>query len=324
MYVKTVGRKLFLLGQMIRVRTTILMFLFTVMGAFYAGNSASYFDLFIVLVIIALWYANGTSLNDLADEKIDAINLKLNAGERPLVKGNGSRNELRVLAAVSAGLAVAVSFVLSPLSALFTILALLYGYAYSTPPLKISYRGIVATLSLSAFYVLYPFLLGFELNKPQHVDVVRLAIFLVSLYACFIARILLKDIRDVVGDKKFGKRTFIVRYGQAATAVTSAIFWVIGVTGLTLYYSNPLFTLTSGVLSVAIIAVLGSLAKERLLENQLIYVAAMGRFANGVAFLSLTWLLPVTSRQLLLSTVALCVLYSAMGIESLLHLKKPA
>jgi 4-hydroxybenzoate polyprenyltransferase len=324
MYVKTLKRKLFLLGQMVRVRTTVLMFLFALMGYFYANNDTSPLKLGLIIFVLALWYANGTSLNDLADEEIDKVNLKLLQAERPLVKGNAARSELRTLALVSAVLALGLSILISPLACLFTVLALVYGYFYSTPPLKISYRGIFATLSLSALYVFYPFFLGLEASKPVPVDLVRTTLLTLPLYACFIARILLKDIRDVAGDKKFGKRTFIVRYGQATTAVTSAIFWVIGITGLAAYLNNTVFTITGIALSIPLIAVLANLAKEKLFENQLIYVAAMGRLANGVAFLVFILLLPLSAKQTTYSLAAVCILFAAMGAETLLHLRKPA
>jgi 4-hydroxybenzoate polyprenyltransferase len=300
------------------------MFLFALMGYFYANDSTSPLKLILILLVLAFWYANGTSLNDLADEEIDKVNLKLLQAERPLVKGNAARRELQSLSLVSAVLALGISLLISPLAMFYTVLALIYGYIYSMPPFKISYRGIFATLSLSALYVFYPFFLGLEASKPLHVNLACATLLTMPLYACFIARILLKDVRDVAGDKKFGKRTFIVRYGQTATAVTSAIFWVTGFAGLVAYWNNALFTLTGLVLSVSLLAVLANLAKEKLLVNQLIYVAAMGRLANGVAFLVFILLLPLSSAQATYSLAAVCILFTAMGAETLLHLRKPA
>lgn len=324
MYVKTLAKKIFLLGQMVRVRTTILMFLFALMGYFYANDSTSPMKLVLILIVLALWYANGTSLNDLADEEIDKVNLKLLQGERPLVKGNAARSELRTLALVSAALAFCLSILISPLAAVYTTFGLLYGYLYSTPPFKISYRGVFATLSLSALYVFYPFFLGLEASNALHLDMARTTLLTLALYACFIARILLKDVRDVAGDKKFGKRTFIVRYGQATTAITSATFWVAGMCGLLAYWNNTLFTIASIALSLPIVAVLANLAKEQLLENKLIYVATLGRFANGIAFLVFILILPLSQQEQTYTLIAASVIFLAMGTEALLHLKKPA
>ena len=51
---------------------------------------------------------------------------------------------------------------------------------------------------------------------------------LAALYVGFVGRIVLKDFRDVVGDRLFGKRTFLVRHGRRTTCVLSAACWVGG------------------------------------------------------------------------------------------------
>src|SRR5205814_1467372 len=43
-----------------------------------------------------------------------------------------------------------------------------------------------------------------------------------------IVRILLKDFRDVKGDRLYGKRTFVIRHGRRWTCAVSAACWLVG------------------------------------------------------------------------------------------------
>ncbi len=102
--------------------------------------------------------------------------------------------------------------------------------AYSVPPVRLAGRGALASLLLPLGYVAVPFLVGVLTVQPS-VDGRQLAL-LGGLYVAFIGRIMLKDFRDVRGDELYGKRTFLLRHGRAATCRTSAACWVAGTLAL--------------------------------------------------------------------------------------------
>lgn len=193
-------------------------------------------DLLIGLLLVALWYINATTTNDLADEEIDHVNLKGSA-ERPLVNGAATTSQLQVVVGVSAVVLLLVSLRGGIWLCAVTALLLGLNRVYSFPPLRISYRGVLAPLMLPLGYVGYPLAVGFILTGSQ--GTWQWALLLVGLYALFVSRVMLKDFRDVAGDKKYGKRTFLLRhsasfvthvsqsvhvFGTACVAILAAVF----------------------------------------------------------------------------------------------------
>jgi 4-hydroxybenzoate polyprenyltransferase len=190
-------------------------------------------QLVILAILLAAWYVHGTCLNDLSDEHIDKVNLR-HAASRPLANNKSSRRQLWITAATSALAAVLVAASQSFALTVLTLAMLALNWAYSLPPLRISYRGVVAPLLLPMGYVLFPFAAVMFLTNTHwatHTTTV-----LTALYAGFIGRIVLKDFRDVLGDRMYGKLTFIVRYGQAKTLLFSAFFWTASSIALAMLY----------------------------------------------------------------------------------------
>jgi 4-hydroxybenzoate polyprenyltransferase len=91
---------------------------------------------------------------------------------------------------------------------------------------RLADRGALAALILPAGYVAVPYLSGL-LAARTSITVADIAL-MAALYAGFVGRILLKDFRDVRGDALFGKRTFLVRHGRAATCWFSGLFMFTG------------------------------------------------------------------------------------------------
>jgi 4-hydroxybenzoate polyprenyltransferase len=155
------------------------------------------------------------ALNDLADEAIDRVNLPGDR-RRPLVAGTATRRELVATAAGAAVVALGVSATLHWAATVAVAAGLVLSAAYSLRPPRVADRGVVACLLLPAGYVAVPYLVG-VLGTRGSIHPGDLAL-LGGLYAGFIGRIVLKDFRDVHGDRLFGKRTFLVRHGRRWTA----------------------------------------------------------------------------------------------------------
>ncbi|HSX02403.1 MAG TPA: UbiA family prenyltransferase [Candidatus Saccharimonadia bacterium] len=229
---------------------------------------------------IAAWYINATALNDLSDYEIDQINLS-DASDRPLVAGALRRPDLLIIAGTTAVLSLAAAAVLGWWTAGLVAILLAFNTAYSLPPMSLSRRGGWALALLPIGYVILPMMLGLAATAQ---GLVALAGPLVAIcYAQFVARISLKDYRDVVGDAQFGKRTFLLRHGSAVVVRLALLGQIVaGVGGVIwLYGSSPL--MAAGYIFLATI---GSVYLQRLgraaaWPKQRLWISAYGRLATG-------------------------------------------
>lgn len=268
--------------RMLRFRTVVLMITFSTIG-YEAVNPSRTIPLKLVWVAIMLGslYISATCFNDAADIDIDKINLKGDLS-RPLITTNVTARQLQALGVIALGLAIIAAVLVNPLYLLLVAMGIVLNICYSVPPVRMSHRGILASLWLSVSYVVLPFLAGiFIANKPISHQTWYL---LVGMYAGFVGRILLKDFRDYEGDKKFNKLNFLVRHGPAATSLASAIAWGIGDLILSgLFYSRfPLMVILFQPLSLILFYQLYLLAHEKKYKRKLAEVAVVGRMGNAV------------------------------------------
>lgn len=178
-----------------------------------------------VAVAVTGFILFAVTVNDLADEAVDRVNLAGVPG-RPLVEGRADRREMILVAAVSAASALAGAALISAAAVGVVAAGLAFALAYSLPPIRLSGRGALASLLLPAGFVAVPFVLGLAAGNAPLLG--RNAVLLAGLYVGFVGRIVLKDFRDVRGDALFAKRTFLVRHGRGATCRTSAACWIAG------------------------------------------------------------------------------------------------
>ena len=200
-----------------RAPIVVTCFGVAVLGSVAAGGVTPKIGL--VLLVIVLLVIHGNSINDLTDYDIDKVNLK-NANDRPLVSRDITTRQLWWLHEVCGLAAILISLIFGPIAATVTFAVAIYNYAYSFRPFRITDRTILSPLTLAATYAYQPFTLGYwSTGHPTDYP----WFLATAIYLGFIARILLKDFRDVKGDAKFGKQTFLIRYGARATCITSGI-----------------------------------------------------------------------------------------------------
>ncbi len=206
---------------MIRYRSALVLILFMLLGAAWHGD-LSQFALQLSLAAIALisTYACATCVNDLADSKIDQINLKGHS-DRPLITGEAGKNDLIVVSVAAALLALGLGFILSVQVVLLVGIILFMNVMYSLPPLRVSHRPLVTPFYLVAGYTVMPYLIGVAITGSSIGATDRLL--LPSLYLLFLARISLKDFRDREGDAKNHKPTIILKYGKMVTCWLSLV-----------------------------------------------------------------------------------------------------
>ncbi len=210
-----------------RIRIIATCFALAFLGSAYAG-SITYKTLFSLILIIG-FTIHANSVNDYSDREIDKVNLK-NAADRPLVTQDINTKQLWVINILSALLILVVSLFYGGDVLILGVAIILIDYAYSLKPVRMTNRTIISPILLSISYVYYSFSIGF-LSVFSHRSFPWLLT--VGLTIGFFARLLLKDFRDKKGDKKFGKITFLLRYGQQATCVTSGIFWLLALSIIT-------------------------------------------------------------------------------------------
>lgn len=181
---------------------------------------------------------HANSINDYTDLDIDRINLA-GAGDRPLVTGDITFAGFWVVHLASGAAALLLCLLLG-LPALAAGLAIfITNYFYSLPPVRLTERPILSPLVLALAYVYFPLTLGFWSAGTQAPYPWLLSL---GLFCGFVARMLLKDFRDRVGDKRHGKRTFLLRHGTAATIYASAGVWVLATLWLGLATASPALT----------------------------------------------------------------------------------
>lgn len=290
--------------KFIKRRILITCYLIVLTGSFYAGSVS--INTFIAIFVLVAWYLHAASSNDYADRRIDEVNLKGNKN-RPLVTKSITKRNLWIVHILAGVASLLLSLIYGPTALLLTFVVLLLDYAYSFKPIRITDRGILSQLMLPIAYVLFPLSLGY-----WSVDTVNPYpwLLLAGLYTGFIARLMLKDFRDVKGDKMFGKRTFLLRHGRLATCYVSEFFGIVS-----LIIMSVVISFSPGALIVLIIGhglaswFLRVLSKTSQIDHQVKLVKIIAKTANGSVIVILTYyfLDMINADQVIMTLVPLTI-----------------
>jgi 4-hydroxybenzoate polyprenyltransferase len=212
--------------RMLRYRVAAMIWMFMLLAAAYHGGLER-FDWAYVWATIALAssYVAATTVNDVADREIDAVNHPQDRA-RPLVTGEAGERDLNRLHMLSATVALGSAVAIGAAGFALIALSLAIGRAYSLPPLRVSYRTYLAPLVLAVAYVAIPYALGLAATgQSLSADD---AVFGSGLFALFLARINLKDFRDRPGDAIYGRPTLLLRFGKTVTCLVSLASLIAG------------------------------------------------------------------------------------------------
>jgi 4-hydroxybenzoate polyprenyltransferase len=184
--------------------------------------------LVLLLVVVA-----ATVYNDIEDREIDRDNRL----PRHLFSTYTSVDKATIAAAgmyaIAAVLAVRSG---NQYIIVFVSAGLLLSWAYNSAPLRLSRRPLSSILTLGVSYGALPIMLG---GHSTTIFMYELA-FSWFLQRCGIS--ILKDYKDVTGDAKHQKRTFLLTYGAKATAITSLLLGASGgMAGLVLLHNKLAF-----------------------------------------------------------------------------------
>lgn len=273
--------------RFVRPRILTTCYAVAFLGSISSGGQVTTKTALTIFVLLA-WYIHAASINDYYDRNIDAINLK-DAHDRPLQAKDVSYRQLWIINLLSGVLAVLFAAIYGTLAAWIMAGMLVVDYLYSVKPVRISDRGILGPLVISLGYALYPFALGYwSLGTGADFN----WLLALGVYLGFVGRVLLKDFRDVVGDKKFGKLTFVIRHGNAMTAIVSGSFWLASLVAI--YFAiqpNNAFTLILLLGFFLGVFFLRLLAKSNSILSQVQYVGYVAKIANTAVLAVIAYLL---------------------------------
>jgi 4-hydroxybenzoate polyprenyltransferase len=270
----------------IRIVTTCFALIF--LGSVYAGHLN--LKTFLAFILIVAFTVHANSINDYTDREIDKINLK-KAVDRPLVSKDLSLQQFWIIHITSGLIMLLLSLLYGKWAIIISIAIIIIDYLYSLKPVRITDRTILSPLLLSISYVYYSFSLGFlSINTSAS----RGYPWLLTAGLClgFVARLLLKDFRDIKGDKKFGKKTFLLIYGSKITCITSGLFWL-----LAMVVISASISFAPGVVLALIVGCvmtyfwLRELSTTKKISNQEELVAVIAKAANFAIITILAYLL---------------------------------
>src|SRR5699024_1287779 len=236
-------------------------------------------------------------VNDLSDVEVDRINLTTEEQRRgrPLVNSSASPRRLwwlvAALSVVQLGLAWLVAGWLVPVAAVMVVL----NGVYSLPPCRLSARGAVAQVRLPLGYVVHPSVVALALATGDDGvappgGVVVPGLVMAGLAVLFRRRLFSKDIRDEVGDRATGKRTFLVRHRLLVTLRVCGVVVLAGVllsgTALSVWLArpSPALGVAAAACAVAVPWGLRSLWRAAGLDRRLLWTGFVGRVATGWLF----------------------------------------
>lgn len=305
--------KLFLRMLRYRVASMLLLFYFLAI-AFHHKLLVFSFSYLLAAAILSASYVAATTINDIADKDIDRINHPGNKG-RPLVTNEASEKDIYLAHTGAVSLAILFAYFLGIHALIITALSLCVNYLYSIRPVRFSYRTFAAPLLLAVAYVGIPYCLGLvtSYSTLQKDDL----LFLPALLFLFIGRIILKDFRDRKGDAKYGKPTFLLRFGKHATCIASLTALITGnILLVFLFLNQPLF---GGLMEIYFICMYISLyhltkSSEQKREQTAIGIGA--KMGNGLlifllsSFILESYRAPMDVRFVFLATLVLLFLYN--------------
>lgn len=286
---------------MIRYKSALVLLLFLLLGSMVHDHSLVSFlrvsSLLTALAIVSV-YVCATCINDLADWEIDSINLQGHK-DRPLVTGEGNRQDLIVLSIFTSVTAIGLAAFVNRLTLAAVIVGIILNASYSLPPFRVSYRAVVTPFYLTLCYVVVPYVAGYGIVLSEKVVTFNW-LYLVSFYFLFLARICLKDFRDRKGDMLAGKPTLILTHGKKIVcyiSVSSAFLG--GLLLILLSTREPTLQWLLALFIASLLAIEYRLYTAKTESLELLSIGYGARMGNGILFSLLgTFLLRAQHAQL--------------------------
>jgi homogentisate phytyltransferase/homogentisate geranylgeranyltransferase len=266
--------------RMVRWRVAVTLWSFLLIGAAAQGPMRANIALLLAAVSLSASYVVATTVNDIADRDVDRINHPRDPG-RPLVTGVASERDLWRTNAIAAPIALATAAIAGGPVLAVSAASLVIGYAYSLPPIQLSYRTWLAPTVLSVAYAIVPYALGLLAagGRIERIDVLLCG----ALYALFLARINLKDFRDRAGDAAYGKPTLLLAYGKTVTCAVTGLALLAGCATLAAALGgDPGVMAVVSLFAAVILSMLWSLWRTSHQREEQIAIGLGAKMGNGL------------------------------------------
>ena len=235
------------------------------------------FEVLMAAVVVFLVTGAGNSINDYFDHKIDAINKP----QRPIPSGRISLKGALVysisLFAVGIIIAFAINLLLGIIALSSSLLMIYYARDLKT-------KCLIGNLSISFLTGLCFVFGGIAVGQIMVSVYLGFYAFLMTM-----AREIVKDMEDTVGDEKEGATTLPIVYGKKKSSIIASFFMIIAsVTSPILYFMGIFSIFYLIVLIIAIIVFLSgalSILKDQSLENAR-KISKRIKIGMGITFLA--------------------------------------
>jgi 4-hydroxybenzoate polyprenyltransferase len=200
--------------------------LFTI-GFFFKGGHVITWNYFIGIITIMFLFAFATIQNDIEDINID----KINAPNKAISSGKLDLKEASIVNTIILVIILLLGLYNFPHNLFFIISALSLTWLYNKPPFYLSRKPFSSMFVMAVMYSSLPFWYGYSLYYSF--TFTNYLLYLILFW--FLIRIsvsILKDFKDVEGDKLYNKRTFYLAFGEKYTALVSIITFCLGSTGI--------------------------------------------------------------------------------------------
>lgn len=191
-------------------------------GVFFAGGSLNFYQIILMILMTFPLGLAGYGLNDAYDYKSDLENPRKGGILGCKITKSESEQLKKISLIISALFYI---FVLASGKAQFILIMTLFGlisYLYIVPPFRLKGKAPFDVISSALVMVEFPFAAGFSYHKnliylPWKIHIITL---------CLIAGHAISTIMDMKIDKKFGDKTFAVRYGARATSIFAFLIFL--------------------------------------------------------------------------------------------------
>lgn len=231
----------------------------------------------IAAVVVFLVTGAGNSINDYFDHKIDAVNKP----ERPIPSGRIHLQKALIYSITLFTLGTIIAFMINILLGIIAFLSSLLMVYYAR---DLKTKCLIGNITIS-FLTGLCFVFG-----GIAVDQIMVSIYL-GFYAFLMtmAREIVKDMEDMVGDEKEGAKTLPIVYGRRKSSIIASFFMIIASVSSPLLYFIGIFSIFYLiVLIIAIIVFLSgaiSILKDQSLENTR-KISKRIKIGMGITFLA--------------------------------------
>ncbi len=190
----------------------IVMFLLVIASSVLISDRFIFSSLLGGLVFLIMYMA-GTILNDIFDYNVDKVNMPY----RPLQRGSVSIKESSILSLLLYLLSLSIAVYLGSLFFLLAMIFFILSLVYSLPKIYLVGKPLIGNIVLAIVSILIPLISGYILVTNEFIFFNKFLFAFISFTIFFIFVSLLKDLKDVKGDKKFGKKTLATFIGEKKT-----------------------------------------------------------------------------------------------------------